>query len=207
MIRLYGFPRSLNVERVAIALAHKDLPTEVTAIDPADRTPVREISGQDLVPVIDDGGTIVHDSTAILRHLESRYPEEPLFPADPARRAEMDVFLDWFNRVWKRPPNVIAAELEKPAPDRALIDRMGAEITATLDLFEALLAGRHYLMGETLSAADCAAYPFLKYVDFQDPEDSHRFHQILREYETRGGDHRRLETWLGRMAGHPQVPV
>ncbi len=23
----------------------------------------------------------------------------------------------------------------------------------------------------------------------------------------RGGDHRRLEAWLGRMAGHPQVPV
>jgi len=205
MIRLYGFPRSLNVERVAIALAHKDLPTEVTAIDPADRTTVREISGQDLVPVIDDGGTIVHDSTAILRHLESRYPEEPLFSADPARRAEMDVFLDWFNRVWKRPPNVIAAELEKPAPDRALIERLGEEMTASLDLFEALLSGRDYLMGDELSAADCAAYPFLKYVDFQDPDDTHPFHLVLREYETRGGEHPRLGVWLRRMARRPQV--
>ena len=33
----------------------------------------REISGQDLVPVIDDAGTIVHDSTA-------RLIQEPGFP-------------------------------------------------------------------------------------------------------------------------------
>ena len=114
MIRLYRFPLSTNTERVALALAHKGIAVESVEIDPKDRSPVREISGQDLVPVIEDEGKVVRDSTAILRYLEERYPEKALFPVDPARRAEMEVFLDWFDRAWKRPPNQIFVEMGKP---------------------------------------------------------------------------------------------
>ena len=32
-------------------------------------------------------------------------------PSDEARYAEMMVFIDWFNRVWKVAPNRIEAEL------------------------------------------------------------------------------------------------
>ena len=113
MIKLYRFRFSTNVERVALALAHKRLPVESVWIDPDDRSEVRRVSGQDLVPVIDDGGTVLSDSMPIVEHLERRYPERPLFPADAARRAEMRVFIDWFNRVWKRPPNQIYDELRK----------------------------------------------------------------------------------------------
>jgi glutathione S-transferase len=99
VIRLYRAPFSTNVERVALALAYKGLEAESVVIDYADRSPVIEVSGQGLVPVVTDGGEVVADSTAILRHLERRYPEPPLFPADSARRAELDVFLEWFNEV------------------------------------------------------------------------------------------------------------
>ncbi len=115
MIRLYGFLLSLNTERVALALAHKGLPTEVVAVDRDDRTPVRRVSGQDLVPVIEEDGVVVHDSTEILRHLERRHPKPPLFPEDRARREEMDVFLDWFNGIWKRPPNLIFEWIDRLA--------------------------------------------------------------------------------------------
>ena len=113
MLRLYRFPYSTNVERVTLALAHKGLEYESVAIDPADRAPLRELSGQDLVPVLVDGERIVCDSTRILHHLEERFPDPPLFPAEPAARAEQEVFLDWFNRAWKREPNLIADALER----------------------------------------------------------------------------------------------
>src|SRR5690242_20430628 len=96
VLRVYRIPFSTNVERVALALAHKGLAAEWIDVDPAARTPVRRASGQDLVPVLDDDGVVVADSTAILRHLEERYPDPPLFPRDPARRAELECFLDWF---------------------------------------------------------------------------------------------------------------
>ena len=203
MIRLYRFPFSTNVERVALALAHKGLPVESVVIDPEDRSEVRRVSGQDLVPVIDDEGTIVFDSMEIVRYLEERYPDRPLYPQNPARRAEMLVFIDWFNRVWKRPPNEIEEELGKPAPDEARIAGLGRAMAEALDLFENLLAGRDYLMGE-FSAADCAAFPFLKYALLWDEGDDELFHEILRDYQPLGPDHPRLEAWIRRVDERPR---
>jgi glutathione S-transferase len=209
MLRLYGFRFSTNVERVTLALAHKRIPTEIVPVDPADRSPVRAISGQDLVPVLVDGSTVVHDSTAILFHLERRFPDPPLFPTDPARRAEVEVFLDWFNRVWKRPPNVITDELEKPEPDRALLERMGAEMAAALEVFEALLAGRDHLMGDDFTVADCAAWPFLRYATAVDPADPWLFHRVLydRQAPVREGKTPRLLAWIERVGARPRLPL
>src|SRR6187397_586120 len=96
-MRIYRIPFSTNVERVALALGHK-------------RLEVERLSGQPLVPLLVKGSDVVADSTLILRYLEEQVPVPALWPEDSARQAELDVFLDWFNRVWKRPPNEIEAE-------------------------------------------------------------------------------------------------
>lgn len=205
VIRFYRFPYSTNVERVALALAHKGLPVESVVIDPSDRSPVRRVSGQDLVPVIEDDGTVVCDSMAIVRYLEERHPEKPLYPQDPARLAEMLVFIDWFNRVWKRPPNEIEAELSKPDPDPARLAALGKEMADALDLFEQMLAGRDYLMG-AFSAADCAAFPFLKYALIRPvSDDTELFHKILVDYQPLGDEHPRIAAWIRRVDEHPRV--
>jgi glutathione S-transferase len=205
MIRLYRFPHSTNVERVALALAHKGLAAESVVIDPADRSPVRRVSGQDLVPVIEDDGKVVFDSMEIVRYLEDRYPDKPLYPKDPARRAEMLVFIDWFNRVWKRPPNDMEAEMGKPAPDQARIARLGKAMTEALDIFEAMLAGRDHLMGE-FSAADCAAFPFVRYALIPpEKDDEELFHKILVDYQPLGKNHPRVGAWIRRVNERPRV--
>ena len=205
MIKLYRFKYSTNVERVALALAHKKLPVESVWIDDEDRTLVRRVSGQDLVPVIDDDGAVVWDSMVIVEHLEQRYPEPPLFPKDPARRAEMRVFIDWFNRVWKRPPNLIYDELQKADPDREHIEEWGRQITLAMDTFEDMLTGRDYLMGPELSAADVCAFPFLKYATVHDPEDQHLFHDILIERMPMTDRHPKLAAWIRRVDARPRV--
>jgi glutathione S-transferase len=204
VIRLFRAPFSTNVERVALALAHKTLAVESVVIDYADRSPVIEVSGQPLVPVIVDDGRVVADSTTILRYLEETRPDPPLFPRDRARRAEMDVFLEWFNEVWKAPPNAIEAELEKPEPDRERIAALSARMGAWLGLFEAMLDGRDYLLGE-FSAADCAAFPFLKYARCRDPADDERFHLILEEHQRLDGAHPRLAAWIDRVNERPRA--
>jgi glutathione S-transferase len=203
-VRVYRIPFSTNVERVALALAHKGLDVEWVDVDPADRTDVDRVSGQSLVPVLVDGDRVVNDSTEILRYLEELRPEPRLFPEEPARRAELEVFLDWFDRVWKRPPNEIEAERAKPQPGQQLIDALGRELTGALDLFERLLDGRDYLYGE-LSVADCAAFPFLKYALDTDTEDDESFHAILREFQPLGENHPRLAAWIGRVDARPRA--
>ncbi|HEY7461544.1 MAG TPA: glutathione S-transferase family protein [Gemmatimonadota bacterium] len=210
MIRLYGFPLSTNAERVRLALAHKRLPVEHVLVDPADRSEVRRVSGQDLVPVIEDEGRVVHDSMQIVRYLEERCPEPPLYPRDPARRAETLIFIDWFNRVWKRPPNAMEAELGKTDPDRAQIAAWSREMKEALDLFEGLLTGRDFLMGDVFSAADVAAFPFLKYAlggaeRLRAENDTELFHKILVDHQPLGDGHPRLTDWIRRVDRLPRA--
>ena len=204
-LRLYAIPYSTNVERVGLALGHKGLTAEVVMCDPADRSQIRDASGQDLVPVLDDDGFCVADSTRIMEHLERRFPDPPLYPADPARRAEVEVFVDWFNRVWKVPPNAIVAELGGGAPDHIRIGALEQEMRASLDVFEALLAGRDYLMSDAISAADFAAFPFLKYCLWIKDSDDERFHRILAENLALDGGYPGIEEWVRRVATHPRV--
>jgi glutathione S-transferase len=204
LIRLYRARFSTNSERVALALAHKGLTAESVWIEYSDRSVVERVSGQGLVPVIDYDGQVVADSMEIVRFLEERHPQPPLFPADPARRAEMLVFVDWFNRVWKRPPNEIEAELSKPSPERAKVDEMAALMRAYLDLFEDMLAGREYLLGGDFTAADVCAFPFLKFAVLHDPADDELFHRILKDFQ-RDRHRPRLEAWVRRVDQRPRV--
>lgn len=207
MIRLYGFPYSTNMERVQLALGHKEIEAVYVPIPYDDRSEVRAVSGQDLVPIIDHGGTIVADSPAILEYIEEHYPELPLYPPGHGRRAEMSVFIDWFNRVWKVPPNAIEAELGNDDPDQAKITAWQDEMRTSLGLFESMLAGRDYLMGKEFSAADCVAWPFLRYALIPpDEEDTYLFHAILVANMSLGDDYGRLQDWIRRVADKPMAP-
>ena len=205
MIILYRAPFSTNVERVALALAHKGLAVESVVISYDDRSEVERVSGQGLVPVIDDDGTIVADSATILEHLEGAYPEPPLYPADLARRAEVRVFIDWFNRVWKLAPNELEAELAATKPDGDRVASLAGQIAAHLDVFDELLAVREHLMGDDFSAADCVAFPFLKYALWRDPDDDELFHRVLDDYQRLEDRHARLGAWLRRVDERPRV--
>jgi glutathione S-transferase len=204
-LRVYRIPFSTNVERVALALAHKSIAAEWVDVDPADRSLVVEVSGQELVPVLVDGDRVLSDSPVILEYLEERFPEPPLFPPDTARREELRSFLDWFNQVWKRPPNLIAAEEAKPDPDRARIAELEQRLATALDRFEHLLEGRDYLFGEELTAADVTAFPFLKYAVLWTDGDPDRFHEILRETMRLDGRFPRLEAWIHRIDALPRA--
>jgi glutathione S-transferase len=166
---------------------------------------VEVASGQSLVPVLVDGAQVVTDSPAIVALLDERFPEPPLYPADEARRAEIEIFVDWFNRVWKRPPNAIADELEQPEPDFERVAELSAEMRAALDRFELLLAGRDYLFG-AFGAADCIAFPFLKYAVFGLPaDDDELFHRVLVDHMPLGGRYPRLTAWARRVDEHPRA--
>jgi glutathione S-transferase len=205
-MRVLRIPFSTNVERVALALAHKGVAVEWVEVDPDDRSPVRELSGQDLVPVLQtDQNEVIADSMRIVAWLEARRPDPPLWPADPARRAEVDVFVEWFNRVWKGPPNAIEAELRRPAPDEARIAAWGDELREWLHWFEGLLEGRDHLMGDTFGAADVAAFPFLKYGLFSDPDDDELFHRVLVDHLPIAGAFPHVEAWIRRVDERPRA--
>jgi glutathione S-transferase len=204
MLRLFCAPWSTNVERVALALGHKGLAAERVWIDYADRSPVIAVSGQPLVPVLDHDGVVVADSLQILRHLERAFPEAPLFPSDPAAAARVDVFLEWFDGVWKGPPNAIAEALEHGDGEPAAMAADRARLRRWLDVFEALLGDGSYLLGD-FGAADCAAFPFLKYAVGRDAADDELFHRVLERELALGDGFPALAAWIARVDARPRA--
>lgn len=202
MLRVHRNPFSTNGERVALAAAHKGLSVEWVDHDPTDRSAIRALSGQGLVPVAElDGGEVLVDSTRIVERLERLAPEPPLYPTDPAARARVEVFVEWFNEVWKGPPNAIEAEEGSAEPDSDRIAALSARMRGWLGVFEGLLADGDFLFGDTLTAADVVAFPFLKYTLPRDPADDEPFHRILEDHLTLGDDHPRLRGWIAVSGG------
>jgi glutathione S-transferase len=196
VLRVYRIPFSTNVERVALAAGHKGVAIEWVDIDPDDRSPVEAITGQRLVPVLETDGFVLADSPKILDWLDERYPEPPLLPKEPARRAEVRVFCDWFNRVWKRAPNAIA--------DDGPSDELAREMRLHVSLFESLLDGRDYLFGD-FGLADVTAFPFLKYASHGvSPDDGDPFHRVLVDYMPLAGDSP-LHGWVARVDARPRA--
>jgi glutathione S-transferase len=193
-VQVYRVPFSTNVERIALAAGLKRIPVEWADIPAGDRSEVRRVSEQELVPVLVDGDLVVHDSPAILRLLEERFPEPALWPSGRAARAEADVFVEWFNLVWKGPPNRIAAGAPEPGD--------AARLAGWNALFEALLAERDFLLGE-LGIADVVAFPFLKYaLHAPAAGDDDPFHAVLAEHLSAGP---RLEAWIRRVDELPRA--
>lgn len=93
-MKFFSFWRSLASFRVRIALNLKRVPAEVIFVDlDADAhhaDDYRRVNPQMALPsLVEDDGTVLFQSIAILEYLEERYPSPPLLPTDPAGRARV----------------------------------------------------------------------------------------------------------------------
>ena len=94
-MRLFQIPFSHNCVKVRRALDLKGLAYETVDINPARRGDVKRASGQELVPILVDGGRTTAGSTQILLDVEERHPDPPLLPADERHRAECILLMEW----------------------------------------------------------------------------------------------------------------
>jgi glutathione S-transferase len=93
-MKFFSFWRSLASFRVRIALNLKNVPAEIVFVDldaNAHRADdYRRINPQMALPArVENDGTVLFQSLAILEYLEEKHPEPPLLPADPLGRARV----------------------------------------------------------------------------------------------------------------------
>jgi maleylpyruvate isomerase len=96
-MKLHGYFRSSAAYRVRIALNLKGLSAQHLPHHlrkGEQRAPdYLRLNPQGLVPTLeDDGGAVLTQSLAIIEWLEETYPEPPLLPKDPLRRAKVRAF-------------------------------------------------------------------------------------------------------------------
>lgn len=199
VIIVHRIPFSTNVERVALAAGLKGVEVTWADHDAADRSRVEEISGQPLVPVAELDGEVIRGSMRIVERIDRDHPEPPLVSSAPAAAARARIFVSWFDRVWKGPPNALAGP---PPPDADALRRRARRWT---DHVEDLLTEDPYLGGEAPGLADVCAFPFLKYAVLdRHPEDTDSFHAVLVDM-LRDRERPRLEEWVKRVDALPRA--
>jgi maleylacetoacetate isomerase/maleylpyruvate isomerase len=93
-MKFFSFWRSLASFRVRIALNLKGVPADVSFVDldaDAHRSDeYRRLNPQMALPaLVEDDGTVLFQSLAIVEYLDEKYPEPPLLPKDAAGRARV----------------------------------------------------------------------------------------------------------------------
>lgn len=94
-MKYYGFWRSLAACRVRIALALKGVQAEEIPVDLMQgeqlKPDYRAINPLAVLPsmILDDGGTPLFESMAIIEYLEETHPQPALLPKDPQGRARV----------------------------------------------------------------------------------------------------------------------
>jgi len=118
---LYQLVLSPYCTKVRWGLEWKRLDYDAVEIDPFTRKEPRNASGQGKVPVLEDGGTVIADSTRILAYLEEAYPDRGLIPRQPAARASVLALEDWADEVFI--PDLIAFKIFSADNPRRMVVR------------------------------------------------------------------------------------
>ena len=162
-IKLYRHPLSGHAHRVELLLSLLNLPTELVFVDLAKgehkKAEFLAINAFGQVPVIDDNGTLLSDSNAILVYLAKKYGSGSWQLNDPLTEARVQRWL-----------SVAAGQVAYGPAAARLITVFGAAFNADevisrahalLKVMENELAASPFLTGSAPSIADVANYSYI----------------------------------------------
>jgi glutathione S-transferase len=161
-LRIYGYSGSINVRKVlwlceelGLDYTREDWGSSYRSLSDPE---FRALNPVGLVPVIDRDGVIVWESNVILRYLASAEGRNDLLPKDPARRAHIEMWMDWqgsdFNNSWR----VAFQGLVRKNPehqDRDAIARSIADFSRLITIVDSCLKNSGgFITGAQFTLAD-----------------------------------------------------
>jgi glutathione S-transferase len=154
MIKLYDFKSSPNCQRVKIVLAEKNLPYEIVPIDlraQEQKTPdYLKLNPYGKVPVLTDDGTVLYESCIINEYLEEKYPNPPLLPKEPGKKAKARILVDYGMAHFDSPYQKLRMELAKDPKEQnqQVVEAAKGDLKKLLQRFESELGDQQYLTGD-----------------------------------------------------------
>lgn len=164
MRRVWGRRSAFNVQKVMWLIGELGLEHEHIdaggAFGGLDTPEFLAMNPHGRVPVIDDGGTIVWESHAIIRYLGARYGAGTFWPNEPAARSFADRWMDW-SLATLQPAfmDLFWGFYRTPAPQRNWLQIRDAMTRCArhYQLLDRHLADRAYLAGDAITMADVPA--------------------------------------------------
>lgn len=192
-MRLYSQRVNPFAHKVAVGLDVKRLPFETIRVDDPDE--VRRVSPvTHQLPVLEHGNHRVADSTAILRYVDERFPDPPLWSRDPKTASAQEQLMQWadasFLFYWDRwraaryprpgdeqpaSPSLLASlrrRIERsfgrpdvdPTPLELRELQVLDELAKRMDDLVGMLGTRDYFHADQPSVADASVYGMLRII-------------------------------------------
>jgi len=154
MMKLYDFKSSPNCQRVKVVLAEKNLPYEIVPIDlraQAQKTPdYLKLNPYGKVPVLTDDDTVLYESCIINEYLEEKYPNPPLLPKDPGKKAKARILIDYGMAHFDGAYQKLRMELAKDPKEQSqqVVDNAKSDLKKLLQRLENDIGDQPYLVGD-----------------------------------------------------------
>lgn len=162
MIKVLGRATSSNVQSVMWTLAELSLDharVDVGHTFGGNDTPEYLAKNpMGLVPVLEDGDLTLFESAAIIRYLGARYGDDSFYPADPVKRAKLDVWAEWAKTTFY--PLLIGqiflpiVRADPAKRDQQALDAAITKVGALATILDGCVQGGRYSNGDNLTFAD-----------------------------------------------------
>ena len=166
-MKLYMHPASTTCRPIMLFAASENIPLEMQLVDilagEQFKPEFRAVNPSGLVPVLDDDGFILTESSTILKYIAEK-AGSPAYPKDLRRRARINESMDWFNTGFYRTFGYglcygqVLDHYKLPDDNAQRLALAAARQHAEhyLDILDKHLLGdgRAYLCGDTITLAD-----------------------------------------------------
>jgi glutathione S-transferase len=171
MLKVWGRTNSINVQKVMWALGELGLEHERVDVGGAfgglETAAFAALNPNRLIPVLEDGDTVVWESNAIVRYLAARYGSGGLWPTDPSARAAADRWMDWQLTTLQPAISPVFWGLVRTPPeqrDMGAIEAGAARTAEAMAILDAVLGSRRFVAGDVLTMGDipvgCVAWRY-----------------------------------------------
>lgn len=169
-LTLHYHPLSSFCHKVLIALYELDLPFEARLLNLGDasvRDAYRRLWPTGKMPLLQDAGRVVPETSIIIEHLVRRHggAAQTLLPVDPDAALDVRLWDRLFDHYVMHPMQDIVADRIRAEADRdpmAVAHAQGL-LAMAYGMVDERMAGRTWSCGDAFTMADCAAAPSLFY--------------------------------------------
>jgi glutathione S-transferase len=162
-LKLYVNERSGNSYKPRLLLSMLGVPCELVAVDLARREQKRpdylKLNPRGQVPVLEDDGTVIWDSTAILAYLARRHGGDAWFPLEPEAMAKVMQWLAFAQNEIHYGLQFARAIKHFGRPGN--LEECRAYGRTALAVLQGRLANHPWLALERMTIADIACFPYV----------------------------------------------
>ena len=161
MLKVWGRKTSINVQKAMWAVGELGLEHERIDVGGPfgglDTPEFLALNPNGVIPVVEDGGTVVWDSNAVVRYLAAAHGAGSLWPEDPGARAQADQWMEFLSTTFYRDFISCFLGYVRTPPsqrDTAKLEAAAERCGERMQMVDAQLDGKDFICGSALTMGD-----------------------------------------------------